>query len=328
MIIVHSRNVNEAFWQGMNLINNEGKEEETRIGKALVVGQPVTTIYSNPMERVLFNPVRNCNPYFHFMEGIWMLAGRHDVEFLARYNKRMKEFSDNGVTFHGAYGARWRCNGQDQLDTLIKMLKHNPGDRRAVLQMWDQSMDLGFEGKDFPCNLIITFRINKHRTENYDVLDMHVFNRSNDMIWGAYGANAVHMSMLQEVMATCIGVRVGKYYQISTNFHVYRDVFDPLWEKKAQAPSNDCDYYKTGEYAHYPLVNDPELFFQELDLYFEDEGVMGFKNKLFADVIIPMEKSWEAHKVRDRDAAMAYATGIGSADWRVACLQWLERIYK
>ena len=68
-----------------------------------------------------------------------------------------------------------------------------------------------------PCNLIITFRIARDR------LDMTVFNRSNDLVWGCCGANAVHFPMLQEYLAGRMEVDVGGYWQVSTNLHLYEE---------------------------------------------------------------------------------------------------------
>ena len=50
---------------------------------------------------------------------------------------------------------------------------------------------------------------------------MTVSNRSNDIIWGTFGANAVHMSMLHEYVASALMLHVGKYTQISDSFHAY-----------------------------------------------------------------------------------------------------------
>ncbi|WP_217469305.1 thymidylate synthase, partial [Staphylococcus aureus] len=77
-----------------------------------------------------------------------MLAGRNDVAFVSGYVARMATFSDDGQTFHGAYGYRWRQHfGFDQLNAVVKALKANPDDRRCVVQMWSAQDDLGREGK-------------------------------------------------------------------------------------------------------------------------------------------------------------------------------------
>ena len=152
-----------------------------------------------------------------------MLQGRKDLAPLAHFVKSMEDFSDDGETLWGAYGQRWRTYfHKDQLDSIIKILKTDPDDRRCVLQMWDANKDLGREGKDLPCNTNIYFKIRD------EALQMTVCCRSNDMLWGTYGANAVHMSMLQEYMAEAIGVEIGTYYQISDSFHVYHN---EVWER-------------------------------------------------------------------------------------------------
>jgi len=90
------------------------------------------------------------------------------------------------------------------------------------------------ETRDNCCNLSVVFEIEEipayclaDREEGPSrtmrVLNMTVFNRSNDMVYGALGANVVHFSVLQEYMAACIGVEVGTYYQVSSNMHVYLD---------------------------------------------------------------------------------------------------------
>ena len=97
-------------------------------------------------------------------------------------------------------------------------------DRRAVLEMWDAEGELRMANscKDHPCNTHIYFNVRDN------ILDMTVCNRSNDMIWGALGANAVHMSILQEYIASHIGARVGIYTQFSNNLHAYTEVLKTL----------------------------------------------------------------------------------------------------
>ena len=200
MHVLRVRNVHAALPEAISLLHHYGKQQETRNGTALVCSHPVTTMYMQPEERVLFWPERDANPFFHFYEGLWMLGGRNDVASLTRFVKRMSEFSDNGTTFHGAYGHRWRKHfGLDQLQMIISHFRNDPLCRRQVLQMWDPRCDLVLPGKDIPCNLEAHFLVRDSQ------LDMLVSNRSNDIIWGTYGANAVHFSMLQEFVAAAVG---------------------------------------------------------------------------------------------------------------------------
>lgn len=217
--VILARNVNEALISGIWLLKTEGVQETSRNGPVLVAPGLVVTEYTRPTERVLFSPKRDCNHVFHLMEAIWMLAGRNDVAWLEQFNSGYARYADAGVV-HGAYGHRWRKNfGIDQLPIISAMLKKDPLSRQAVLQMWDfDDKDLDGDWKDRPCNTHVYFDCRNER------LNMTVCCRSNDMLWGAYGANVVHFSILQEVLAAEIGVPVGVYRQMSNNFHVYTDL--------------------------------------------------------------------------------------------------------
>ena len=338
MKVIKERNVQDCLARTMRIVESEGKLRDSRNGPVHTFETPVTAVYQQPRERVVFIPERDCNPFFHFMESLWMMAGRNDVEFVSQFASNIANYSDNGVTFHGAYGYRWRnaealeqdqdtgqyeVNSFDQLATIAELLKKNPEDRRIVLQMWNADMDLGKEGKDFPCNLMATFRINPTGH-----LDMTVFNRSNDIIWGAYGANAVHFSFLQEVMASWIGVPVGRYWQISTNFHAYVDTYNKHKDIRNTTPG--FSPYETGEVEPYPIVNGSiEDWFADLQMFMEQGPVMGFKDKFFKKVAVPMLQSWNAWKDREnpnyKEIAIQYANRIEASDWRKACIEWLER---
>lgn len=331
MEFIYARNVEEALILGMKKTEAQAKRRDSRNGPVYTFSEPLTTLYQHPTERVMFLPERDCNPFFHFMESLWMLAGRNDVAWIERFNSTFGQFSDDGVTFHGAYGYRWRnmfldpATNQpiDQLATIAKALTDNPDDRRIVLQMWDTSLDLGMIGKDFPCNLVTTFRVNP---EGH--LDMTVFNRSNDLIWGAYGANAVHFSVLQEVMAAWIGVPVGRYWQISTNFHAYLNTFEKHQALLKLSPG--FTPYEIGDVQPFNIVNtDIETWFSDLAMFMSEGPVMGFRDPFFKKVAVPMAQAWEHWKNKDdpehMDKAIEFSGRIAATDWRKACIEWLER---
>lgn len=197
MHVINARNVQDALLSGLPFLKFKGVKRSSRNGEVLVAEGPVTTEYARPRERVLLLPERDANPFFHLFESLWMLNGNEDVAPLVHYVKRMATFSDDGKIFHGAYGHRWQHHFHfDQLTLIIRALKANPDDRRCVLQMWDTIADLGWPKRDIPCNTQAYFS-----RDYLGRLDMTVCCRSNDIIWGAYGANAVHFSMLQEFLA-------------------------------------------------------------------------------------------------------------------------------
>ena len=324
MYHINARNVNDALILGVQALNQVGVLVETRNGKALEFPTPVCTTYSHPRERVLFEPKRNANPFFHLMESLWMLSGRNDTKWLEPFNSNMSSYSDDGMVFKGAYGHRWRNHfGYDQLEIAIKRLSEYKNDRRTVISMWDPKQDLveTNDQKDIPCNTQIYLNV---RDED---LHMTVVNRSNDMIWGAYGANVVHMSILQEYIAASLECGVGKYHQFSNNLHAYLDTL----EKVKNLDYTNNDPYLTldddgSSYVSPALVDDPEAFLSDLDDFIEN-STEGFSyNLFFSQTAIPMRAAWSLYKCNEIDAAVRKVKTIKDKAWQKACLDWLTRI--
>src|SRR5690606_37720958 len=177
------RNVNDAYARLSHYIMSRGIRLDSRNGATMTAPGPVLVRFRQPYERVLFDEARDANPTFHLMEAVWMLAGARDVAFVEHYNKNMRTFSDDGVVFNAAYGHRWRHYfGQDQLLTVVGLLRANPNDRRAIISMWDAHADLDSDSKDVPCNLQILPRL----VDEPDIgkaLEFTITNRSNDLVW-------------------------------------------------------------------------------------------------------------------------------------------------
>lgn len=316
-------NVNSALSEGLEHIAENNYKEDSRNGSVLVAPGPVITTYLRPMERVLFSSMRNANPFFHLMESLWMLGGRDDLAWPMFFNSRFEEYSDDGVTLHGAYGHRWRHYfGMDQIPVIIDMLKKEPTTRRAVLNMWNPESDLGTSYKDIPCNTHIYFSIHQ------EMLDMTVCCRSNDLWWGAYGANAVHFSFLQEYIAGMIGIRIGVYHQISNNFHLYTDIVNPdkLYELSEDANLNNR-YLLEG-------VTSSPIFSEGVEKRSWKIDLTKFLNNPLEDILYehdffnhtarPMYFAWNSRKINYGDG-LIYAEMIQSEDWRIACIEWIKR---
>lgn len=329
MLTLYYRNVHEALPEALRILVNEGYKQESRNGPVLEYPMPVATTYSKPQERVGFWPIRDANPFFHFFESLWMLAGRNDVAFPQKFNKSFGQYSDDGVTFHGAYGYRWRQNFHtDQLEYIIDMFKENPLSRRVVLQMWDSIRDLASDSKDLPCNTQCYFWIRNNQ------LHMTVLNRSNDIIYGCYGANAVHFSFLQEYLAQMIGVGIGNYIQFSNNWHCYTEfeVFkrvEPLTHSDDEWDwGGEDNPYVTGEVSPLNLVTNPNTFDGDLELFLEDPIFCDVANSFLMHIAKPMYKAYEAFKGNHPDRvglALEQANRILASDWRKACTEWLWR---
>jgi len=226
-------------------------------------------------------------------------------------------------------------------------LRKNPNSRRAVLSMWDASYDgandllKGMEGcKDVPCNTHAYFDVRGGR------LNMTVCNRSNDAIWGAYGANVVHFSILQEYLANCLDVPMGVYRQFSNNLHAYTGIYsiEQLREMAADGPL----YNFYGDHARNLLpvpdaVRPSNLISTDKDTWDDDliqftfatnnnleskelnwRGY-DFEDKFFTTVAAPVFSTWWYRKHKHYDLAKQAVEDIAAEDWRLACRQWIQR---
>lgn len=321
MNIFETRNVHDLLPKALDRLYRQGVQRDTRNGPVLQLAGPSLICYERPMERVLFWPERDANPFFHLAESMWMLAGRKDVGYPAKFVKNMERFSDDGMTLRGAYGYRWRHHFLfDQLATITRNLKENHTCRRQVLQMWDAATDLQHQTgcRDIPCNTHAYLAISGGR------LDLTACNRSNDIVWGCLGANAVHMSVLQEYMAGRIGVGVGKYYQFSNNLHGYLDTIEPL--RGLVMRQGEASPYEIGGAAATPLNNgqEPEAFAEDLRKLGEP-GERGYRSTFFKQVFGPMEEVHRVFKADGPSVALSSCPAIGASDWRQAAEEWLKR---
>lgn len=290
--------------------------EETRNGLAKVCPRPVLIEFRHPWERVLFDEMRDANPMFHLMESLWMLAGKRDVEFIQLFNSNMRNYSDDGEVFNGAYGYRWReYFGYDQIATAVEVLKKSPHSRQAVIAMWDGYEDLGSKSLDLPCNLMIAFRINQGK------LIMTTYNRSNDVVWGLLGANAVHLTMLQEYMAVSLGCQMGEWYHFSNNLHVYEKHW-PLLEDDLL--TNDRADWEWLPYPKRVPIDKPDEFYMDC-LELCEGKVDYFETEFFDTVVAPAVQSWQAWKGGDKEQALSLADCIQAEDWGIAIHGWYQR---
>ena len=339
MITIQAINVNDALHLGAQMIRKVGVQRDSRNGPVLMAPGPVSTVYTSPTERVMLQPGRDANPFFHLVEALWMLAGRNDLAPLTRYVKNMKSFSDDGGrTQPGAYGFRWReqfdyrkQEALDQVRWAIRRLKADPNDRRVVIQMWDPAADAWAAdngGRDVPCNLVALPAVGVDGR-----LNLTVFNRSNDMVWGAYGANAVHFSVLQEYIAAQLGIAVGVYWQVANNFHAYLATLAKAGE--AWPWGEEHDPYGTHQVHTLPMFQwegsrytDEELL-DDLDMFFREPSRVGIRNPFLRRVACPMVLAHQAYKAAGGLSGIAAAREVleqmpADSDWRAGATLWLN----
>jgi hypothetical protein len=199
--------------------------------------------------------------------------------------------------------------------------------------MWGAGRNDLMEPDPKPCNLIALFRIVDDR------LTMTIFNRSNDLIWGCCGANAVHFPIMQEYIAGKLGIPLGGYWQVSNNLHLYLSHIDKMRKRidtKDFISLGICQYLNdTGVYEDsQKLMAHPEAFDDDLkqtmeyiDLLHEDvEGYDGnIANPFLRCTVLPMARAHYLYKCDQMDDALDEISKVEAADWKRAGHEWLER---
>jgi thymidylate synthase len=326
---ITGRNVNqvynEALWRAR--LDDFVEVVTSRNGPVKRFKFPILSVYQNPRERVLWSASRDANPFFHLFEAMWMLAGRNDVHFPAKFAKQIKEYSDNGETLHGAYGHRWRKHFKfDQLNWVIDLIQNHPDTRRAVLTMWDASLDpymVDEGGRDVPCNTHVYFSVQNGR------VNMTVCNRSNDLVWGAYGANVVHMSYLHEYVALGAGYEVGEYRQFSNDLHIYEEHWKLLDSPRVM---EEDPYQSSNLMKHLSLFDHPAqrfVFDRDISKWIEQPGDKVSSQSRFVNYcLVPMYRAWVAYKKGAHEFALDELSGMDDLPWSHAAILWIKRRMK
>lgn len=182
-------------------------------GKATKELTGVSFTLENPRSRLAFHPLRKYNLLFAVAEAISLFSPSKELQPLMQFNKRLREFSDDGRTLYGAYGPRVI----QALRPAINKIKVDSDTRQAVITINERS-DLKVRTKDFPCTIAIQFLLRQGK------LEQHVYMRSNDLYWGTW-YDVFNFTNLQEVVANELDVDMGQYRHTTTSMHVYEPHF-------------------------------------------------------------------------------------------------------
>jgi thymidylate synthase len=191
--------------QPFNVKNTRGTSSEI-VGLSIKLNNPRARLSRSEIKAKAFSAIG---------ELLWYLSGSNELAFIEHYISAYKKESDDGVTIYGAYGPRL-LNMRDkfnQLDNVTKLLRNNPGSRKAVIQIFD-AMDIAEKHFEIPCTCTIQFLIRDHK------LTLYVSMRSNDAFKGL-PHDVFAFTMLQEIMAVKLGVGLGSYHHSIGSLHLY-----------------------------------------------------------------------------------------------------------
>lgn len=226
MHLVSADSLNEAVVKAIKLIDAEGIESTSKsnVGPDATNIQVYNTLIkiTNPRDRYLDIIGRKNNIFAMIAETFWTLAGDDKVDpYLSFYLPRAADFSDDGLKWRAAYGPR--IYEHDQLQGVLDQLQKNTLTRQAVIGIYDQTLDsqvhLPNGTKDIPCNNMIYLY---STPVNPDNINLHVIQRSGDVIWGLGSINIFIWTILQEIVANMLDKDVGYYTHYVNNLHVYK----------------------------------------------------------------------------------------------------------
>lgn len=212
-----------GYKQSLKLLLEKGSKISPR-GLNTIELSPFVFTLKNPRTRIIMNEDRNINLGFNILEFLSIIAGDSSVEKLAFLSPNIKQFSDDGKIFRGAYGPRLRYliqfnehgdieHSYDQFNLVITKLKNDKDSRQAIMTIFDPNIDY-VTTKDVPCTVMFHFLIRDNK------LNMNVYMRSNDAMLG-HVIDVFTFTMIQEIIANELNCELGEYNHFCGSFHLY-----------------------------------------------------------------------------------------------------------
>lgn len=260
-----------SYIESMKLIMSKGIKVYPR-GMETKELAPFVMGIKSPRDRLIFNEARRMNLGFTLAECLWIMSGRNDVEMMKYYNSNMSTYSDDGITFHGAYGPRLRKNGMDQFLAVIEKLKADPDSRQALCIIWDPKRDYE-PTKDVPCTVSYQFMIRDNGDGRR--LMMETTMRSNDLHRGNQ-SDIFNFTTIQELIASELNMDPGHYFHIPGSLHVYATDYEKVQEVIDCHDANGVKSFPMPEMPKYSLKYIPMVEMIEESVRTKESLDVGF----------------------------------------------------
>lgn len=150
-------------------------------------------------------------------EFCWYMSGSADLDII-RYYIPTYPPKDAIGSIRDAYGPRLLGTGEfgkpfNQIERVIERLGRKPDTRRAVISLLEPD-DLEPGEAEAPCTMGLQF------IRRRDRLHMVAMMRSNDAYKG-FVHDVFCFTMMQEIIARSLGIKVGEYHHFATSLHLY-----------------------------------------------------------------------------------------------------------
>ncbi len=323
--------INDFLVRSSRLLLENGVVRETRGMRCYELPEPFMFKITEPTARLVTISERKWSITLPYAESLWLASGRNNMDFISYYLHRMKDFSDGGKFMRAGYGPRLRnYNGEtqdyqvsdvlphhfrwvDQFKYVVDCFERDSNTRRAVINI-DDTMKDEFDvtgeiktTKDYPCTRLLHFMKNSQSGK----LDLTVYMRSNDMLWGASAVNIFNFTFMQEYFAAILGLEVGNYYHIANNFHYYED------KQKVLKVIASVSEYEDVPYVYEKKFSSLKEFDEQIKLLSSEEAKMRKDDYLYnPDMFIDdFFKDWYSvlyHKNHNRQAVIIKNPKLGA----------------
>lgn len=255
MFTAEYEGINSFLVGASKLLIEYGVRRETRGKICWELPSPFMFKINNPTARWITIPSRGWNIFLAYAESLWLALGRNDINFISNYLNRLSEFSDDGIYMRGGYGPRLRyfsgvandyknsgssqeiyesfsISKIDQYKYVLDSFLKDTNTRQAVINIGDPCKDCYDQKgklkqtKDLPCTRVLHFM----KDVALNKLNLTVYMRSNDILWGASAVNIFNFTFIQEYFAHLLGMEIGDYYHIANNFHYYEKYRDKIMQ--------------------------------------------------------------------------------------------------
>ena len=189
-------------------------------GNATLELRNVLLRVNNGRSTILLNEARRLNYRFMVAEWLWIWFGRDDVATIKKYNKVIVQFSDDGISFNGAYGKAI----MPSWPYAMSALQHDENTRQSVIQIYRQPTR---KTKDVACTLSYQFLLREGK------LHLTVTMRSSD-IWLGLPYDMFNASMLLNIAAGQLNVDIGSVTFSLASSHLYMNNYDKAIEALSQ----------------------------------------------------------------------------------------------
>lgn len=198
-------------------------------------GQKIVEILNNTLEIDMKYPVvtwkaRKMGYRFMVAEAAWILNGDNKVSTIGPWSKEISRFSDDGISFFGAYGPKF----VDQSLYVSNTLLADRDTRQAVINIWRENPG---PTKDVPCTINLQFLIRDNKI--HTVANM----RSSDC-WLGVPYDAFNFTMMTATIMLRLrqlgwdNLQLGTLYMNAGSRHIYERNFEQV---KAVLDSKEDD---------------------------------------------------------------------------------------